>query len=258
MNTIPSYLIAIILLAGIVLFYLLGLAIGSYQKRNNPDAKAEGVGPLESSLLGLLALLLSFTFSMSASRYDVRRSLIVTEANNISTAIVRADLYPDTIRTAFRKDLKQYVDTRIAYYEVGNDDEKIKKERLKAEVILSRLWQRATRLSVASPAVVRDNQMIPALNSMGDMVTSRDAARVATVPDSIITLLVILTLLGSFIIGYCKKEKKNDWVMFSIYTIMMVVTIYTIIDLDRPRTGFITTDKTHMKMLELREMFDQQ
>ena len=70
----------------------MGARTGAYRRRKNPEAVAEGMGPLETALLGLLSLLLSFTFSMSASRYDSRRTAIVTEANDISTAVLNADL----------------------------------------------------------------------------------------------------------------------------------------------------------------------
>lgn len=53
------------------------------------------INPIEGSLLGLLALLLAFTFSMSASRYEARRTVVLSEANNIGTVILRCDLYPD-------------------------------------------------------------------------------------------------------------------------------------------------------------------
>src|SRR5258708_13088677 len=144
--------IAIALLIGIFIFYLAGVRLGNYQKKNNPDAKAEGVGPLEGALLGLLALLLSFTFSMSASRYDTRRSLLIHEANNIGTVLLRADLYPDSTCREFRKDLRQYLETRIAYYDAGSDEVKINKALADAAEISNRICQSATRLSKESSA----------------------------------------------------------------------------------------------------------
>lgn len=75
LNNTSTLVIAIALFALIVFSYLLGVSLGNYQKKSNPEAKAEGVGPLEGALLGLLALLLSFTFSMSASRYDTRNGV---------------------------------------------------------------------------------------------------------------------------------------------------------------------------------------
>lgn len=251
---VPLPLIVFILFGSIFAFYLLGVKIGNYNKQHNPDAKAEGIGPLEGALLGLLALLLSFTFGLSSSRYDARRAMIVQESNDIGTVILRSDLYPDTIRTLFRIDLQEYVEARIAYYD-ASDDATINQSLLKATKISDQVWNRATALAKKSPDFVRDNQMIPAINAMQDIVTSRDASRLATVPGQVIYLLVCLTLLGSFIIGYGKKEKKNDWIILTLYSLMTVMTIYTILDLDRPRRGMIQTATPHEKMNELRNYF---
>ena len=131
---IPLSLIVLILFISILVFYFFGAKLGQYKKLHNPDAKAEGIGPLEGALLGLLSLLLSFTFGMSASRYDARRALIVKEANHIGTVILRSDMYADSIRTQFRKDLQEYVEARIAYYDAASD-KAIDMERSNAEII---------------------------------------------------------------------------------------------------------------------------
>jgi hypothetical protein len=257
MYSIPTFVISGILFVCIIFFFLSGVWIGHYQKKNNPEAKAEGVGPLEGALLGLLALLLSFTFNMSASRYDARRALLILEANNISTVLSCSDLYPESNRREFRNDLEQYVEARIAYHNAGIDEVKIRKTLNDATKISDRMWQKAAFLSSESPGVVPYNLMLSALNDMSGAVTSRDAARLARVPEPVIWLLIILTFLGSLIIGYSKKEKKNDWIVFSIYSLMTVITIYIIIDLDRPRRGIIKTDTAHQKIVELRNRFKE-
>jgi hypothetical protein len=208
-------------------------------------------------LLGLLALLLSFTFNMSASRYDTRRALLIQEANSISTVLSCADLYPDSVRREFRKDLQQYLEARILYRNAGIDEIKIAEKLHDARKISDLIWQRATRISRDNPTVIPYNLMLSAINDMTGVVTSRDAARLARVPEPIIWLLIILTFLGSFIIGYSKKEKKNDWVVLSIYSLMTVITIFIIIDLDRPRRGIIKTSTAHQKIDNLRELFKE-
>ena len=247
-------LIAVILLIGIFIFYLLGAKVGNYIKQKHPEAKADGIGPLEGALLGLLSLLLAFTFSQSASRYDSRKALIVQEANKIGTVILQCDMYPDSIRTQFRKSLQQYIEVRIAYYN-ATDETEIKQLLVNGEKITSPVWQSIVALSKKSPDFVRDNQMIFSINTMMDSVTNRDASRLGIVPDLIIYLLIILTLLGSFIVGYGKKEKKNDWIILTLYSLMTIMTIYTILDLDRPRRGIIQTSTPHEKMHELRNYF---
>ena len=254
LHQVPLPFFAIIIFAIILLAHLLGVKIGSYQKRKNPDAVEEGIGPLGTALLGLLSLLLSFTFSMSASRYDSRRSAIVNEANNISTVILNADLYPDSIRTDLRNDLKQYVDERIRYYQCG-DEEEINISFIKAQTIYLKIWKKIATLSHDPSNIVRSYHMIPAMDKIAAAATSRDALRTARVPYSIIWLLIMLTLLGSFIIGYGKKQKKNDWIMLFIYALMTVITLYTILDLDHSTSGLIQTKTTHTKIEELKDLF---
>jgi hypothetical protein len=257
MYSIPALAISGVIFTCIILFYLTGVWVGRVQRKNNPDAKAEGVGPFEGALLGLLALLLSFTFNMSASRYDTRRGLLIQEANAISTVLSYTDLYPDSIRREFRKDLQQYFETRILYRSAGIDEVKIGVALRDARKISDQIWQRAARLSKENPIVSSYNLMLSAINDMISVVTSRDAARLARVPEPIIWLLIILTFLGSLIIGYSKKEKKNDWVVLSIYSLMTVITIFIIIDLDRPRRGVIKTSTAHQKIDNLRDLFKE-
>ena len=128
--------LVIVLFICILLFNLIGAKVSNYIKKHNPDAKTVGTGPLENALLGLLALLLSFTFGLSSSRFDARRSLIVQESNNIGTVILRCDLYPDSIRTELRNDLQKYVEARITYYNT-TDEKEINKSCSNAEKIFS-------------------------------------------------------------------------------------------------------------------------
>ena len=253
---VPLLLFAVILFVLILLVHLLGVRTGSYRRKKNPDTVAEGIGPLETALLGLLSLLLSFTFSMSASRYDSRRAAIVAEANDISTAVLNADLYPDSIRTGLRKDLEQYVDERILYYQYNNEKE-ANASLIKAQAIHFKIWKKIAALSHDPSNTVRSYHMVPALHDMAAAANSRDALRKARVPYSIIWLLIILALLGSFIIGYAKKQRKNDWIMLFIYALMMVIILFTILDLDRSRSGLIKTEGTHLKIDELKDMFKE-
>jgi hypothetical protein len=254
MYTTPLSIIVSFLLLGVILFYLAGVRIGHYRLIHSPESKADGIGSLEGALLGLLALLLSFTFGMAGSRYDARRTLIVQESNDIGTVILRADLYSDSVRAQLKQDLQKYVEKRIVYFEAV-EDEAINQARIEAEKISSGLWKKVITLSKESPNVVRDNQMISALNAMIDIVNSRDASRLAIVPNTITYLLFALTLFGSFIIGYSRKTKKHDWIIVALYSLMTVMTLYTILDLDRPRRGFIQTQGPHEKIKELRNYF---
>lgn len=251
----PDLLISLILLVFILCMYILGSKTGKWQKRVNPEGKSDGVGPLEGALLGLLSLMLSFTFGSANSRFESRNNLISDEANEIATAVTRADLYPDSVRTLYRADLKQYVEARIAYYDAQNDQEKIGAAIQDAKTIMTRIWQRTADLSRPTTSSMPHSLMIATVNKMSDLISARESARIKRLPDLIVWLLISLSLLGSFIIGYARKERKKDWIIIMVYTIMNVATIFTILDLDRPFSGVIKTDLMEEKITALRKLF---
>ena len=251
----PAPLIAGLLFAGIIIFHIFGFRVISYQKKKNPALITSGIGPFEGALLGLLSLLLAFTFNKSASNYDVRKAVLVEEANDIGTALLRCDLYPDSVRRELRNDFKEYITARIAYYKAGNDENKIQSEINKAEKISSKIWLQASLLSQQSVVDNRSIQMLPAVNNMIDIESKREASRISRVPESILWLLFMLALIGSFIVGYASNAKQINWIVVFLYSLMSVMTIYLILDLDRPRQGLISTNITHHNMEKLMEQF---
>jgi len=251
----PAGIIVLIVFIMMMISNWLGFRVKLYYN-SIPGLSLDESPSAEGALLGLLALLLAFTFSMSSSRYELRKQIIVEEANDIGTAVLRADLYPDSIRNLFRADFKKYVDSRIAYYDVGFDEKKIQTALANSNEISSRIWKRAAALGQDPRNLALTNQMIPAVNAMIDIVTTRDAARNAHVPDVILFVLFLLLITGSFIVGYGRKGKRTDWINILVFALMTALTVYLILDLDRPRRGIITLDTSEDKMVELRSMFN--
>lgn len=56
------------------------------------------VSTLEAATLGLLALMIGFTFAMALERFDARRAAVVNEANAIGTTALRARLLANCSR----------------------------------------------------------------------------------------------------------------------------------------------------------------
>jgi hypothetical protein len=248
---IPALLIVSVLFAGIVLAYLLGLKVRLLRIKKDPTNEPSGIGPFEGALLGLLSLLLAFTFNQSASDFGRHLDLLVAESDAIEIALWRADLYPDSLRAAFRQDFRQYLAARIAYHNAGVEEENIRAARHDAEIITRRMWERAASDSRRPGESLRSSQMIPALNAMLDAESRREDARRRHVPDAILWLLLSLCLIGSFVVAYSGKRRKIDWVILSCYSLMTVLTVYFILDLDRPRRGVIATNTAHQNMLYL-------
>jgi hypothetical protein len=213
------------------------------------------LGAINGTLLGLLGLLLAFTFSMASSRFDTRRELVIEEANDIGTVILRTDFFPDSTRHQLRSTLKEYVEARIAFYKVGMDINQVVRYYLKADSLSKVTWSIVTRYAKEDNVTTRTSEIVPALNAMIDITTTRRAAGESTIPDSIMYFLFSLCLCSAFLLGYDNKH-KIDWIVVGGFGIMLSITVLTILDLDRPRSGWINMDVSNQKIVELRQMFD--
>ena len=207
-------------------------------------------------LLGVLGLLLAFTFSMSNTRYDTRRQVVIEEANNIGTVILRTDVYPDSMRSVLRSGLKEYVEARIAFYEAGMDMSKTMMYFLKADSISGTVWTAVAKFAKKDNITTRTSEMIPALNAMIDITTTRRAAGESTIPNSILYFLFGLCLSSGFLLGYDHKGVIN-WVVVIGFAITLSATVFTILDLDRPRSGLVNLDVPNQKIVALRGMFKE-
>lgn len=246
--------ITLILMFSMILFFWIGIRARVYMIKKTGVKKNDGIGTIEGSILGLLALMLSFTFSMSSGRHDKRIDIIAQEANDIGTAILRADLYPDSVRIPLRAEFKKYVEARILFSTVGRDLEKLMEANDSSVAIQSRLWAIVSKAGQDRENLHRTSQMVPAMNQMIDIVTTRKAALIAKVPDLILYMMFLLCLTSAFILGYA-GGKQNDWIVALCFNIMVGLAIYMILDLDRPRSGIITSREANNHIVALRDMF---
>jgi hypothetical protein len=99
-----------------VIFVLLACEIGwRLGKRNEGHGVGGNISALEQSLLGLLALMVGFTFLMALTRFEARREAVLNEANTTGTTALRARLLPEPHRTASLKLLREYAQMRVDY-----------------------------------------------------------------------------------------------------------------------------------------------
>ena len=254
-NTDASILSLILFVLMLLCIYL-GRLTGLRKSSLRNESETSTTGTIVSAMLGLMAFLLAFTFGMSGSRFDARRVIVVDEANAIGTSILRADLYPADQRTAFRNDFKQYLEARITFFEAGKHFDKINKSQLTADDVAKRIWDRAAQLSRNPDHYVASLQMIPALNAMFDIRTSRFIGELARVPDSIVLMLFIMLLSTGFYLGYSSASKgKLDWFVAVGFCLLTSTVIYITLDLDRPRRGLINLSTSQTAMVELRKLF---
>lgn len=232
----------------------MGTRFAKVRKANKKDNESNGA--LIAGIYSLVALMLAFTFSMAGGRFDSRKQIIVQEANDIGTAILRTAMYPDSIQNLFMNDFKNYVEARILYFEAHSDIRKVNEALESADLYSMKIWDRATKLSQDKENLVVSNQMIPALNNMIDIANTRLHGELYKIPDAIIILLFSLLLIAAFIFGYTTEFKGSiDWYIAVCFCVVTALTMYFLLDLDRPRKGLITLDESNNAIVMLREMF---
>jgi hypothetical protein len=252
---IPAFYLAIPFLFFLIFVNWLGYRFKNLHIRKFPGTEHVGIGPTEGSLLGLTALLLSFSFSVSSSKFETRRQIIVTEANHIGTTILRCDLFPDSMRNALRADLKNYLETRIAYYDAGDKEEEIQNTLKQSDSISMRVWRRVSDFSHDLNNRVAVEQMVPTLNNMIDIVTTREGSRKARFPRMVFIVLCLLIIFSAFLAGYGSKSLERNKVLVFAFALITTLALYLVVDLDRPRQGFVNLKSAEQFMLNLRALF---
>ncbi len=109
-----SVAIAITLFLAMLLFNEIGYQVGRFVQEHTDSEVKTLTGSIQASVLGLLALMLGFTFSMSMQRYDSRSMALIEEANAIGTTLLRVRLLPQQYQDDARELLGKYVEIRVA------------------------------------------------------------------------------------------------------------------------------------------------
>ena len=245
MYDLPSYLIALCVFALIVVAIHLGRAIGRRRVQTSTQQSRDQAQAVQGSLLGLLALLLGFTFSLALARFDQRSVEVVNKANAIGTAWLRSDLVSDARRGAVRDLLRQYGALRIDAAGVSAADDAGRAAMVaKAQAVFAQVWTLAAD-EARSARDAASVSFVASLNDMIDALSSRDAAINRHVPELVLFLLMATFVLLGGVVGYTSKISSVR-PGFPVYALMIliVVLVFLIIDLDRPRRGLISIDQS--------------
>ena len=252
---LPLFLIALITLFLIIIFDWLGRRYRQRQMIKFPGAEHGNLGAIEGALLGLMTLMLAFSYGIAATRYETGRQLIVDEAKDITVAIHRCDLYPDSVRNLLIPDFKGYIESRIAYYQAGADEDKIKNS-LNDGMKYSEALRKTVMLLSQNPLnQERSLLMVPAIDNMDDLAFSSEAARQSRLPQIILWMLLILTVSSGFLVGFGNSGKRKNGIMVIGFAVMTTAAFYLVIELDHPRQGFINLDVEVQNILNLRNLF---
>ena len=245
------------LIAAILLVSLLVAMNGGHRlgRRLVPELReriAGHVNLIQGSVLGLMALLLGFTFSLSLQRFDSRSEAAVNEANAIRTADLRAQLLPASIRDAVQQSLRAFVDLRVEMVS-DSSPEKAEQNALVAEARhqVDELRNQAVEAVRVDPGSPHTGPYVQAINNMSEALIKRDAAMTRHVPDAVLLLMFGTFLITAMIMGYATgiAGHRTSFVAYMMIG-LIVILAYLIVDLDRPRNGMVQVSEKSLRDLQ--------
>jgi Protein of unknown function (DUF4239) len=242
------------LFSAMLLLLEVGRRIGTRHMAVDPEGAKAGHGVIVGVVFSLLSLLLAFTFSGAASRFDARRQLAIQEFNTLNKAYYVVNLFPQPVQAKLKNSFRDYVDAELQAIKALPDQDT-------AELAYSRAS--ALKLDIQNQviAVCQDPSsqalgayvLLPAVNDWIANSTNRVAATNTHPPVAIYVVLIGLALVSSWIAGYAMAEAKaRSWLHVVGFAAVVTVIIYFIIDLELPRVGLIRVTDTDRLLVELR------
>jgi Protein of unknown function (DUF4239) len=205
------------------------------------------VSTLEGAILGLLALMIGFTFAMALSRFEARRDAVVNEANAIGTTALRARLLPAPNRSEALRLLKEYVQIRLEVTRSTLNAPALKTAISRSNQIQEALWQTTIAVAAKDAGLVPTGVFIQSLNEMIDNQATRLAAVQNRVPNIVFLGLYGVAIVAFAFVGYANGLQKRRLRLPAYLMGAIVASVILLVqDLDRPTVGFISVSQQPM------------
>jgi hypothetical protein len=232
---------------------MIGLGRLLRARHTRHHVERQGLEPLEAGVLGLMGLLLAFTLTGAAARFDARRALIAEEANAIGTAYLRLGQEVEPARAALQARFRRYVDERLAMYRAIPDMAQVRLHFERGAELQAEIWRDATAAASQSPRPMVELVVLPALNNMIDITTTRAAATAMHPPRIVFVLLTSLALLCALFAGYrAGFGGTHSWVHLLGFAAALALTLYATIEIEFPRLGLVRESGFDRLLMDVR------
>jgi len=229
----------------------LGYRWGRLARNKLEQGQQAQVGAIEGATLGLLALLLGFTFAMAVQRFETRRSLIVQESNAIGTTLLRSSFLPVDQRGEVRELLLSYIDSRLEYSSASLGSQRMTDALAKSAALQTQLWSHAETAARQAPNPVTVS-FVTSLNEMIDVDALRLAALRNRVPEAVWLLVLLVAACGTGVCGYgCGITGRRIMISQVALPVLIAIVITILSDLDNSRRGLIRN--SHQSLIDLKK-----
>jgi protein-S-isoprenylcysteine O-methyltransferase Ste14 len=247
-GSLPLPLLGISLLGSMILAAIGGFFLRRRQDRADAKTKqSEGQeGLVVSAVLGLLAFLLGFTFSLATDRFEARRQLVLEESNAIGTAYLRSQLLGEPHRSRLSQLLVAYTENKILLAKAQPDQQ----PPLLAtdDQLLTSIWAATAAAFDSIKGLDFSSAFVDSMNSMIDLDASRRAARMAHVPSEVFGVLFLYMIVSAVVLGYVLSATRGR-LAGGFLMVLFTIALLLIVDIDRPTLGGINESQRPMEKL---------
>ena len=248
----PIWVLVVSLLALTFVATEVGYRLGRAQRAEEPERSHTVSNALKASVIGLVALLLGFSYSMTTSRFEVRQRLVLDEANAIGTCYLRGGVLEEPARSRVQAALKRYTDLRLECFKLAVEPGEYQRTTEAMDAALVDLWSAVEDAVKADRQLAHTSQIIPAANEVIDLAATRAWANRNHMPPAVLLLLAICMVASSGLMGHSSgqvgRRHVGLWVNLNL---LLLLVVFVVLDFDRPRRGFIQVN--HAPLIELRE-----
>lgn len=242
--------LAVAIFVSMLIASLLGYGARRLERRltvrdEEPEHSQESY--LVGGMIGLMALLLAFSFSIALDRFDERRHLVVQEANAIGTSYLRAQMLDEPHRSRLSGLLVAYTDNRIRLASIPPDQ--LDAQLAINDKLLTEIWAAVVASRDSALAHGISVPLMATFNEVIDLDTERKISRTVRMPNEVLELLFGFLVLTAAVLGYVLEERRGR-IGAAVLFVLLSLYVSIIADLNRPTSGKIREVQDAMLMLQ--------
>lgn len=202
---------------------------------------------IENSIVGIFALIISFTFLQAGNAHRDRLATIHREANYIDMLYRYSKEMPDSFYRYTQKELITFLKNQLSYEEFND-----KKFFYNAKVISDSYWAKLREYKKKGNDFTyadQVNKISECFDQIQATVSLNAYSYYERTPPFVMFLLVFVSLLIGFLVGFMNGIKtKIHFLIPVIYFVMITLTMAVISDLNNPRLGLIKPSYHHLQI----------
>ncbi|MGB5485820.1 MAG: hypothetical protein WBN06_00325 [Lysobacterales bacterium] len=248
LDTLPIWAFFVGMIIVVLATAEIGFRIGiRLQDRSSSPGDSRMTGAVVGGMLGLVGFLMAFSIGITIGNHSERKTMVITEANTIGVAWLRAGFLDEPDSVSLRKLLREYAEVRL---DAANEVISLQDAVSRSEQLYGEMWiiiERGVKQGNDSDIMV---SLVEAVNDVIKTHSLRITAAHKRLPRILGLVLIMSTILSFLLVGVASSaDRKRDTAAIILFALVFTSVLMIMIDLDRPQEGTLTVSQTAMEAM---------